>query len=291
MYMLRAPRGVHPAPLRMPAQVPWVLGQACWVLAGVLIYFGIRGLTQSSLPRALANAQEVLGFEQELGLDVEPRLQALVAPSETIVTGANWIYIWGHWPVIIVTMVWLACRHRHVFLRLRDAMMISGAVGMAVFVSYPVAPPRLAGLGLVDTITEQSNAYRVLQPPAFVNQYAAMPSLHSGWDLLVGISIITAASSILLRLVGFAMPVLMAFAVVATANHYLVDVIAGVTLVLLGHAAALALERRRTRRRLEQSHAERQRSEPQGLGSPLLPRQRTAAARTEPDRETASVDL
>jgi len=176
------------------------------------------------------------------------QLQDLVAPSGSLQTFANWIYVWGHWPVIIVTMLWLAWRHRVEFLRLRDAMMVSGALGLVVFMSYPVTPPRLAGLGLADTVTEQSEAYRVLQPPAFVNQYAAMPSLHSGWDLLVGMAIISAASTLALKVVGFAMPVLMAFAVVATANHYIVDVVAGVALALVGHVVALWLERRRAAR-------------------------------------------
>ena len=89
---------------------------------------------------------------------------------------------------------------------------------------------------------------RVLQPPSLTNQYAAMPSLHSGWDLLVGMAIISAASTVALKVVGFAMPVLMAFAVVATANHYIVDVVAGVALALVGHAVALWLERRRAAR-------------------------------------------
>jgi hypothetical protein len=92
-------------------------------------------------------------------------------------------------------MVWLATRHSDVFRRLRDAMMLSGAVGMVIFTTYPVAPPRLANPDLIDTVTESSESYRVLQPPAFVNQYAAMPSLHAGWDLLVGIAIVTAAST------------------------------------------------------------------------------------------------
>jgi membrane-associated phospholipid phosphatase len=176
---------------------------------------------------------------------VEAALQAPVTDFRTLETLANWVYIWGHWPVIIATLGWLAWRHSEVFLRMRDAMLISGALGMVIFVTYPVAPPRLAGLGLVDTVTQSSNSYRVLQPPAFTNQYAAMPSLHSGWDLLVGIAIVTAASSVMLRTIGVLMPILMALAVVLTANHYLLDVVAGVTLVLIGHAGALALERRR----------------------------------------------
>ena len=163
-------------------------------------------------------------------------------------TLANWIYIWGHWPVIIVTMTWLAWQHRDVFLRLRNGMLVSGGIGLVIFATYPVAPPRLADQGLVDTVTRSSESYRVLQPPEFVNQYAAMPSLHSGWDLLIGIAIFTAATTTWLRIVGVVLPIAMMFAVVATANHFVLDVVAGVLLALVGHAVALGIERRRAAR-------------------------------------------
>ena len=239
---------VHPSPELVRSRLPWVLGQVAWVVLGLFIYFRVRGLTQSSADVARDHAHDIVALEQRLGITVEADLQDWVAPWESLETLANWVYIWGHWPVIITTMVWLVWHHRAVFLRLRDAMLVSGALGMVVFVSYPVMPPRLAGLGLVDTVTENSQAYRVLQPPAFVNQYAAMPSLHSGWDLLVGMAIVAAASSVVLKIVGWAMPIMMALAVVATANHYILDVVAGVALVLFGHFVALRLERRRDSR-------------------------------------------
>ena len=225
--------------LALRSRLLWAAGQVGLVALGVFLYFRIRGLTESSPEVAVAHARDIVALEQQLGIHVEADLQSFVAPSQALETFANWVYVWGHWPVIIVTMVWLVWRHQWVFRRLRDAMLVSGALGMAIFVSYPVAPPRLAHLGLVDTVTAESQAYRVLQPPAFVNQYAAMPSLHSGWDLLVGISIVTAASTLVLKIVGFALPALMAVAVVATANHYILDVVAGVALVLVGHAVAL----------------------------------------------------
>jgi membrane-associated phospholipid phosphatase len=235
---------------RVLAKLRFALGQTGLVLLGIFIYFRVRGLTQGSVHLAEQHARDIVALERSLGIHIEPGLQHLIAPLPVMETIANWIYIWGHWPVIVGTMIWLVWHHRAVFLRLRDAMMVSGALGMAVFVSYPVAPPRLAGLGLVDTVSEQSQAYRVLQPPAFVNQYAAMPSLHAGWDLLVGMAVFAAASSTLLKVLGVAMPVLMAFAVVATANHYLLDVVAGIVLALVGHLVALWLEKRRTRRRV-----------------------------------------
>ena len=225
----------------------WILAQAALVVGGVVVYFGVRALTVGSQSAAQENARLVVDAERALGLDVESVVQQPFEHPGTLQTLANWTYIWGHWPVIIATMLWLAFRHGAVLLRLRDAMMVSGAMGMVVFAGFPVAPPRLADLGLVDTVTETSRSYRVLQPPGLVDQYAAMPSLHAGWDLLVGIAIVTAAGSLLLRLFGYLMPVVMAVAVVVTANHYVLDVIVGVVFVLVGHVAALALERRRER--------------------------------------------
>lgn len=242
--------------MRRLAHALWVGRQAVIVVVAIAIYFGVRGLTVGAVDTAREHALDIVSLERKLGIYIERSIADPVSSSDTLATVANDIYIYGHWPVIAVTMLWLAWRHRPQFLELRDAMIISGLLGMLIFVSYPVAPPRLAGLGFVDTITERSEAYRVLQPPAFVNQYAAMPSLHAGWDLLVGIAIFTAASSLALRLIGAVLPVVMATSVMVTANHYLLDVVAGVILVLVGRYVAVRLQRRRERLRESTESAE-----------------------------------
>jgi membrane-associated phospholipid phosphatase len=236
------------------AQLHWILGQTALVVLCVYLYFRIRNITEGSYDVALAHAHDIVGLEQRLGIAVEDTLQEPFLRWGALATVANNVYIYGHWPAIVVTMLWTAWRHRAVFLRLRDAMIVSGLVGMVVFVTYPLAPPRLAQLGMVDTITRDNTAYRLLQPTEFTNQYAAMPSLHSGWDLLVGIAIVSAAGTAWLKAVGFAMPTLMVISVVGTGNHYLLDVVAGIALVLAAHAVALGLERRRVRRRSRTHH-------------------------------------
>ncbi len=222
----------------------WVLRQFAVVAVGIVVYFGARGLTVGKPSTAIDHAHDVLALEARLGIAKEQEVQDLLVGRDWLTDAANWVYIWGHWPVIAVVMVWLALRHRVIFVRLRNAMIASGAVGLVIFASYPVSPPRLTGLGLIDTVTERSSAYRILQPPAFVNQYAAMPSLHVGWDLLVGLAVASAASGALLRWIGRLMPVLMAVAVVLTANHYFLDGLAGALLALAGLAFAYRLERR-----------------------------------------------
>jgi hypothetical protein len=80
------------------------------------------------------------------------------------------MYIWGHWPLIGAVAAWLFFRRPDTYRLFRNAFLISGAIGIILFVLYPVAPPRLAGVDVVDTVTMYSNSYHVLQPPAFVNQ-------------------------------------------------------------------------------------------------------------------------
>ncbi len=228
----------------MSARLRELPREAALITAAVAVYFGVRGQTVANPQPAFDNAQRVADLEADLGLDVEQAVQESFLTSDVTVDVMNWVYIWGHWPVIAGVLTWLFFRHPAGYRLTRGAMILSGAVGLLVFAFFPVAPPRLVDPELVDTVTEKSQAYRVLQPPAFTNPYAAMPSLHVGWDLLVGIALVVYARWVVLRVIGVVLPLMMAVAVVATANHYLLDGVAGVLLVL----AALALTRWATAR-------------------------------------------
>lgn len=228
------------------------------VLAGVLAYFGARGLTHSDPALAVDNAHDVVAFEKALGLYVEPDLQRLVLTSDLLLDALNWVYIWGHWPVIALVLLWLLLRHPQRYVVLRNALVISGMIGVVVFVLYPVAPPRLAGLGLFDSVSARSHAYRVLQPPAFVNQYAAIPSLHVGWDLLMGLTLVRYARPVAVRLLGVLLPLAMIAAVVLTANHYWIDAVLGAVVALAGLVLAQRLAARRPPARRAEVPTQRQ---------------------------------
>ncbi len=223
------------------------------VFIAALFYFGVRGLTQGSVEDAVEHGRDVLRFENVLGIDIERAVQEFVLRHHALVTLANWVYMWGHWPVIAVTLFLLYRHDRRRYLLLRDAMFLSGAIGLVIFASYPVAPPRLLPDGeYVDTVTHWSNSYRVLQPPALVNKYAAVPSLHVGWNLLVGVTIWIAFRAVTARAFATVGPVLMVIAVVATGNHYVIDAVAGavISLAAFGLVAAWHRVRSAHRRRL-----------------------------------------
>jgi hypothetical protein len=222
--------------------------EAILITLAILAYFGVRNVTAGSPEAAFANADRIIAFQERLGLDWEDEIQAAIIDREWLVDAANWVYIWGHWPVIISAAVVLFLWRRDHYVLLRNALFISGAIGFLFFGLFPVAPPRYLDLGLVDTVTDRSYAYRALQPPGLTNQYAAFPSLHAGWNLLVGIVVFLAFARLAPRVFAVLMPTAMALAVVATANHFVVDVFAGFAVVLVGLAGALALRHLSERR-------------------------------------------
>lgn len=220
------------------------------ITIGAITYVLVRELTEGSPERAVHNARQLLLFEQRIGIDHERTLVALALHNDWLRTLANWIYIWGHWPVIIGVASWLFVNNHDRYVWLRNSMFASGMIGFAFFYLVPMAPPRLSNMGYVDTITTWSSSYRVMQPPDYANIYAAMPSLHFGWDLLVGIALFTSTTKLAVRIFACLMPTLMAFAVIATANHWVLDVIVGLCVVTAGVAVAELLAARvRSRRR------------------------------------------
>ena len=214
------------------------------IIPAFLAYFLVRKVVEGRVSEAFSNGAKVIELERAVGIFWEPRLQEHILDFDLLVNLANWVYMWGHWPVIVLAAVWLFLMHRDAYHVYRNAFLISGAIGLIIFAAFPVAPPRfMEAWGFVDTVAENSSGYRVLQPPAFVNQYAAMPSLHFGWNLLVGVAIARYGSVPLLRLFGALMPAAMFVGIVLTANHYIIDGLAGGGLALLGLVTAIMLRR------------------------------------------------
>jgi hypothetical protein len=219
--------GPAAAPLRGRREIVFLV--VAW-----LVYFGIRAVSEGRANVALAHAHSLLRLEETLGIAWERAAQRPLVEHHWLLVLANWVYVWGHWPLIAASALWLFHRRPAGYRELRLAFLISGAIGVVIFALFPVAPPRLAGAGLLDSVTRYSHAYRALQPRELTNIYAAFPSLHFGWDLLVGIALFRYASWRVVRLAGLALPAAMGLAVVATANHFVVDVPAGGAVALAG---------------------------------------------------------
>ncbi len=215
-------------------------GQVLLVTLAALIYFGVRMITKGAEAAAFKNAYDLLSVESALGLDIEAWAQSAVLDYHWAVTFFNWVYIWLHWPVIIVSLLALYHYNRRRYTLLRNAMIVSGALGLVFFAFFPVAPPRFFG-GFTDTVAELSTSYKYLQPPSIVNKYAALPSFHVGWNVLACVVVFRSTRSIPVRVFAVASPLLMSAAVVLTGNHWVIDGLVGTALAMIGLYAAQRL--------------------------------------------------
>lgn len=217
------------------------LREVVFIMAAFFVYFATRGATEGSFDEALSHARQVEDLERWLGIFVEPRMQDAILDHRWLVEAANLIYIWAHWPVIAAVAIWLYRTRPKRYFVMRNAVLISGAVGLVIFALYPTAPPRLAGLEVVDTVVQRSDYYKGFQPSFLSNQYAAVPSLHVGWSVLLGVALIRESGRPLLQVAGVLVPLVMTWAVIVTANHYVLDGVAGAALSL---GALMIAERR-----------------------------------------------
>ena len=216
------------------------LTEIALVTIAFFIYFGVRGLVVERIPEAEYHAEKLISLEKWLGIYWEPHLQDFFLVAGWVRRIANGIYLYGHGPVIGVTAVLLYTRNRRIYLLTRNTFLLSGAIGLIIYYAFPVAPPRLVpGSDFVDTVLQEYHVRRVLMPHFLMNEYAAVPSLHFGWNLVMGVAIWHAFPNRYARTFAVAMPTLMLMAIIVTANHFILDSVAGTLVVALGAILAI----------------------------------------------------
>lgn len=213
--------------------------------SGLCLYLVVRTLTEGGRAEALANAFALRRIEAELGIAWEAGFQAWVAGSEMARAYFAYVYVYGYWPVLAAVLVTLFVISRPHYHWLRNALLLSGALGLLVFAAFPVAPPRLSDPAIVDTIAIIDGGAALARPASLINQFAAMPSFHVGWILMVSVALAGVVRSRLVRAVCMLLPLQMAVAVVATGNHFVADVVVGcavavAALVVSGRLGGLA---------------------------------------------------
>lgn len=213
----------------------------CVVL--LLIYKGARLVAQGDVTVALRNAHKVVDIERALGVFNEETVQALALRSVALIKFLNAYYLYAHFTVTIAFLVWLYVRYPMGYLSARRVLVVVTFIGLLGHALYPLAPPRMLD-GFVDTA-------RVFGPSSYgdggaygglANQFAAMPSLHFAWAVVVAWGVWKFARS-RWRYVGVLHPFLTLAAIVLTANHYWIDAAIGLVLVPIGIVADRVLPR------------------------------------------------
>jgi membrane-associated phospholipid phosphatase len=196
-----------------------------------LAYFLTRGLIRGREDDAVEHASKLISVENALHLNPEKAIQRFTLHHEWLMQFANNFYLYGHLPVLIGVAVWLYWWRPWAYPWFRNAFLLSALFGLSIYVLLPVAPPRFMP-GFVDTMALYGFNVDGSAAGPLYNPYAAMPSLHVGWSLLAGIAMIAGARSWWLRSAGIALPALMIASVIMTGNHYLLDAVAGIGVVL-----------------------------------------------------------
>jgi PAP2 superfamily len=199
-------------------------------------YLALRNFTIGSADEAFSNAGRVVDFERTVGIFHEVAVQNALALGLGLERFFDAYYMIGFGPTIFATLVWLGLRHREDYRRLRTVLLLSIGIASLAYVLLPTAPPRLvAGLGIADTVGLSGHDTGSFAGIKF-NPYAAMPSMHVGWSLLVGLIGFRVARRTIPRLLFAAHPILMALTVTATGNHYFLDSIVGIVVALTAFA-------------------------------------------------------
>jgi len=220
---------------RLPHGWPDALRQlALWAVAD-LLYEGVRGLVAGHTDLALANAEWLISLERATGTFWEPHLQSLVVGHRELVELADWIYLNAQFTVNLAFLVILYAFRNEIFYFVRNMFFVAMGVALVVHLAVPVAPPRLfPQYGFIDTIhavahiDQDSGAVSL-----FVNPYAAVPSMHMCFALLVGASAMRLTRRPLLRVLAALYPVVVLTVILVTANHFVFDALTGAVVALL----------------------------------------------------------
>lgn len=220
---------------RTAARTRWVR-ELCLMVAVYAVYSLIRNLAPDQVVEAQHNAQDILAAERLIGIDVERPINLWAAGLPGLIIPANYYYATLHLSVTAVVLFWLYRRDATRYVRARSVLLVMTLIALAGYWLYPLAPPRLmTGGGYIDTV-RQFGLWGFTPSDDLVslsNQYAAMPSMHVGWALWVGVAVVWLARRRWVRVLGALYPVATLGVVVVTANHFLLDAVAAIILFLI----------------------------------------------------------
>jgi len=222
--------GAPQGPKAAPTRALW--NQMILVVLSFGAYLGVRAAVSDSAATAMANARHLLNLEHALGLGgLEQRIQMMVLRHPSLVELFNTIYVWTYWPTVFGVLIFTWARRRHLYHSYRNAIMLSGGVGLVIFALFPAAPPRFLD-GFVDTV-DVSRGSLIGHPSFLVNKFAALPSFHVGWVALACTVLALGTRRRWVRPLMVAPPLVMTATVVITGNHFLVDAVTGTVISLL----------------------------------------------------------
>ena len=240
-------RPVHAAvhwPLHASVHWPVRVAPGTWrrlvkevfLIAGLaVIYEEIRDHMVQAGTAAASHALLIVSAERSLGLFRERAIQDAIIGNDVVTDAFNAYYGGTHFLIPILVLAWLMFRHPAHYARARTALVAITGAAFIVFWLFPVAPPRLlpARFGIIDTLVAGSGHIESALISAAGDQYASMPSVHVAWAVWCALAVYPVARHWAVRALAIGYPLLTTLVVVATGNHFFLDVIAGALLAIV----------------------------------------------------------
>jgi hypothetical protein len=217
-----------------------------------IVYELVRGQGNATVAAARAHTDWIVGLERHLHVFGERAVQHAADAVPGVPTLLGIAYIALHFLGTTAFLVWLYRRHRERFALVRNTLIAATGLALTLYVLFPVAPPRLAALGFVDTVSHSAKVNLSSDAlGSLYNPFAAVPSLHFGYALLVGVTIAALARRPFARALALTYPLVMLLVIVATGNHFFFDAAAGALAIGAGYLIARWIDsaRRESRQR------------------------------------------
>jgi hypothetical protein len=235
-------------------RIPWersrrpnVLFELVLILTGYWLYSLVRNGVPVKVADATTRAQQLYDFEQMIGIAVEKPINHAVDKVGWLVVGTNYYYSTLHFIITVAVLVWMWFSYPDRYRPLRRVLYGTNMVALLGFWLLPLAPPRfLSGEGFIDTVVKHGTwgTWASADVASYSNQYAAIPSMHCAWSLWCGLIIAMLAKRSWVKALGIAYPVATGFVVVATGNHFVLDIVAGYVALGLAFTAQALIFRR-----------------------------------------------
>jgi hypothetical protein len=215
--------------------------------AAYMLYRVVRGLADARTSAAFKNARELINVEHSLHFFVEPSIQAWASGSHLLMEVATWLYLNAQSTVLICALLYLYIVHNRSFYFVRNMLMVAMGLALIGYILFPTAPPRfLPEFGFFDSIADLTGIPGTSAPVnAIFNPYAAIPSMHVGFALMLGWPLARLARWRIVAAFWYLYPFVIAFVTIATANHFLADAILGALTAAISALIARRLGRLR----------------------------------------------
>jgi membrane-associated phospholipid phosphatase len=206
------------------------------------LYRLVRGMVDGRAQAAFEHARQIVALERHAGVFVEPAVQAWASGREWLIDAASWTYLNSHFTITTVTLAFIYLARNEHFYFVRNMFTVAMGLALVGYLAFPTAPPRLMPeWGFTDSVSAFTGVTSGSAVDALYNPFAAVPSMHVGFALMLGLTMARIARRRWAKALWCAYPAVVAFVVVVTANHWIFDAVTGALTAAISAVAAQLL--------------------------------------------------